>query len=133
VTRAVFEDTGPLYTAVDPDDQFHFRSHDELNQFQRDGTTILIPTSIVLECYTLVLRRLDIAVAHEWIDDLRQGPALVAPLVSDIQEAAILIQRFPDQPITLVDATLAVLARRGEAPVWTYDHHFDVMQIPVWR
>ncbi len=32
----------------------------------------------------------------------------------------------------LVDATLAVLSDRLELPVWTYDFHFDVMQIDMW-
>jgi predicted nucleic acid-binding protein len=40
---------------------------------------------------------------------------------------------FKDQPITLFDATVAVLAQRTGLPVWTYDHHFDVMRVPVWR
>jgi predicted nucleic acid-binding protein len=33
----------------------------------------------------------------------------------------------------MFDAVTAVLARRLELPVWTYDHHFDVMRIAVWR
>ncbi len=35
--------------------------------------------------------------------------------------------------ITLVDATVAALALRLGLEVWTYDHHFDVMRVPVWR
>lgn len=41
--------------------------------------------------------------------------------------------RFPDQRITLCDAVTAVLSKRLILPVWTYDYHFDVMQVPVWR
>jgi predicted nucleic acid-binding protein len=33
----------------------------------------------------------------------------------------------------LFDATVAVLAQRTGSQVWTYDHHFDVMRVPVWR
>jgi predicted nucleic acid-binding protein len=38
-----------------------------------------------------------------------------------------------DQGITLVDATVAALAVRMNVEVWTYDHHFDAMEVRVWR
>jgi hypothetical protein len=38
-----------------------------------------------------------------------------------------------DQPITLFDAAVATLAARLQIEVWTYDHHFDVMNASVWR
>jgi predicted nucleic acid-binding protein len=40
---------------------------------------------------------------------------------------------FPTKSITLFDATLAIVASRLRLPVWTYDHHFDVMGTSVWR
>ena len=43
------------------------------------------------------------------------------------------VRGLPDQPITLIDATLAAVAARMRVSVWTYDHHFDAMGIPVWR
>jgi predicted nucleic acid-binding protein len=43
------------------------------------------------------------------------------------------VGRYRDQPISLFDAVLAVLARDADVPVWTYDHHFDLMKIAVWR
>ena len=49
------------------------------------------------------------------------------------RDATTLVGRFPDQSITLFDATLAILASRLQMPVWTYDHHFDAMQASVWR
>jgi predicted nucleic acid-binding protein len=33
----------------------------------------------------------------------------------------------------LVDAVIAEVADRLDAPVWTFDHHFDVMGANVWR
>jgi predicted nucleic acid-binding protein len=43
------------------------------------------------------------------------------------------VSRYPDQKITLVDAIVAVLSEKMNLPVWSYDYHFDVMGIPVWR
>ena len=43
------------------------------------------------------------------------------------------ITHYPDQPITLFDALLAVMSERFDLPVWTFDHHFDVMRVAVWR
>jgi predicted nucleic acid-binding protein len=43
------------------------------------------------------------------------------------------IQRYSDQPITLADGVLAVLSQRLSLPVWTFDHHFDVMRANRWR
>ena len=40
---------------------------------------------------------------------------------------------FLDQPITLFDATVAVLGARLQVEIWTYDHHFDLMRAAVWR
>lgn len=51
----------------------------------------------------------------------------------DYFRAAQTVRSFEDQPLTLVDAVLAQLSMRLSAPVWTYDHHFDVMGVTVWR
>lgn len=58
---------------------------------------------------------------------------LLNPTSNDYQEALELIARFPDQSITLFDGVTAILARNMNLPVWTYDYHFDVMGIQVWR
>jgi hypothetical protein len=31
------------------------------------------------------------------------------------------------------DAVIAEISGRLEAPVWTFDHHFDVIGVKVWR
>jgi predicted nucleic acid-binding protein len=45
----------------------------------------------------------------------------------------VTVRTLSDQNLTLVDATLAALASRLKIEVWTYDHHFDLMRVPVWR
>ena len=48
-------------------------------------------------------------------------------------EAAERIGAFEDQPITLFESVVALLAGRLDIPVWTYDHHFELMRVEVWR
>jgi predicted nucleic acid-binding protein len=47
--------------------------------------------------------------------------------------ACAVVRALPDQDISLVDATVATLGTRLKVEIWTYDHHFDVMRVPVWR
>lgn len=58
---------------------------------------------------------------------------LVNPTPEDYRQAAARIGALAGQCITLFDATVAVLATRLNLEVWTYDHHFDVMRVAVWR
>jgi predicted nucleic acid-binding protein len=59
--------------------------------------------------------------------------ALVNPEAEDYRQAIVRLKGLTDQKITLFDALVAVLASRMGLQVWTYDHHFDVMRVPVWR
>jgi predicted nucleic acid-binding protein len=131
--RAVLADTGPLYAAADPDDAHHQRSHRELKRIARDKREVIVAYPTLAEAYTLVLYRLGKEAALSWLDDVRSGVALINPTPEDYQEAMKKVLAFPDQPITLFDATLAVLCSRLGAEVWTYDHHFDLMRAAVWR
>jgi len=131
--RAVLADTGPLYAAVDPDDQYHERAQDQLKALQEGSLSVVLSYPTLLEAYTLILYRLGHRTASGWLDDVRTGAALVNPTPQDYRDATALVSRFPDQSISLFDATLATLASRLGLPVWTYDHHFDAMKITVWR
>ena len=86
----------------------------------------------LLEAYTLVWFRLGETAALRWLEDMA-GAALVNPSAEDYRHAVVRVQSLQDQPITLFDALVATLARRLGLEVWTYDHHFDVMRVAVWR
>jgi predicted nucleic acid-binding protein len=131
--QAVIADTGPLYAAVDPDDQYHRRAQRELKRLVRDRHELVIAYPTLLESYTLLLYRLGRAIAETWLDEVLTGAAFVNPTPEDYRDAARKVQAFTDQEITLFDAAVAVLASRLGLKVWTYDHHFDVMRAAVWR
>ena len=132
MTRAVLADTGPLYAANDERDEHHHRAVRDLKGFARDRRDVLIAYPILLEAYSLLLFRLSRKAACDWLNEVA-GSSFVSPTAQDYARAGDTVQGLADQPITLVDATLAAMARRLGLEVWTYDHHFDAMRAPVWR
>jgi predicted nucleic acid-binding protein len=130
--RGVLADTGPLYAAVDPRDAFHKQAVEELGKLAREKRNVLVPYPILLEAHNLVLRRLGKTIAADWLTDMAAA-ALINPTPDDYRQATARVEALSDQPITLFDATVAVLAARMRLAVWTYDHHFDLMRVPVWR
>lgn len=130
--RAVLADTGPLYAATDPDDAHHKRARQELQRLTRDRYEVVVAYPTLLEAYTLVLFRLGRTAAVRWLGDM-SGASLINPNPEDYRQAAAKINTLADQPITLFDATVAALATRLKLEVWTYDHHFDLMRVGVWR
>lgn len=125
-------DTGPLYAAADPDDAHHKRSRRELRRLADEDHEIMVAYPTLLEAYTLVLFRLGEAAASRWLEDMGNA-ALINPSVEDYRHAVLRVQSLKDQSVTLFDALVATLAGRLGLQVWTYDHHFDVMRVAVWR
>jgi predicted nucleic acid-binding protein len=130
--RAVLADTGPLYAAVDPHDARHKQALTELNKLAGERREVVLVYPTLLEAYTMVLHRLGKSVVSTWLNDIAEA-ALVNPTNDDYRDAFARVRALADQNITLFDATLATMAIRMGLEVWTYDHHFDAMRIPVWR
>jgi predicted nucleic acid-binding protein len=131
--RAILADTGALYALADSSDRYHQQSQAELDVINRDNLAIIVPYPVYVETHKLILYRQGCANALVFAKRLLTEANLLNPTSEDYQDAVQLIEQFPDQKITLVDAVLAVLALNAGVPVWTYDYHFDVMQIQVWR
>jgi predicted nucleic acid-binding protein len=132
MTRAVLADTGPLYAVVDPEDEHHARALEELQQLASDRREVVVLYSTLLEAYSLILFRLGRDVASGWLMEMTEA-ALVNATPEDYRQACGRIRVLADQPITLFDAVTGVIATRLGLAVWTYDPHFDVMRIPIWR
>lgn len=130
--RAVLADTGPLYAANDEGDAHHQRALRELKELAGDRREVLIPYPILLEAYSLLLFKLGRSGASGWLAEVADA-SFVNPTPEDYGRGLATVRALADQSITLVDATLAALATRLALDVWTYDHHFDVMRVPVWR
>ncbi len=131
--RAILADTGPLFAAIDRHDGHHKRALSELKRIARESWQVIVAYPILLEAYSLALYRLGREPAATFLEELLDNGTVINPSAEDYLAAVTKLAAFPDQSITLVDATLAVLARRLDIEVWTYDHDFDVMRASVWR
>jgi predicted nucleic acid-binding protein len=132
MSYGVLADAGPLYAALDPHDAHHRRATEELEKLVSAKRNILITFSTLLETYSLVLFSLGTKVASGWLIEMADA-ALVNPTSEDYRLALVRLRSLPDQRITLFDAVTASVATRLGVEVWTYDHHFDVMRVQVWR
>jgi predicted nucleic acid-binding protein len=130
--RAVLADSGPLYAVADEGDGHHQRALRQWQELDRLGLSVLVSYPVLLEAHRLVLQRLGTTAALEWLVEALDAP-LMNPTPEDYTQALAIMRSLPDQPVSLVNATVAPLSRRLKLEVWTYDHHFDVMRVPVWR
>lgn len=133
MSGAVLADTGPLYALADPSDQFHDRARRELETIVSRNSSVLIVFPVLCEAHTLVLRRLGGRYAAGWLSEILSGSLPVNPDTNDYLDATVTLRKYSDHPITLVDALLARMTRRLEAPVWTFDRHFVTMRTIVWK
>ncbi len=133
MSGVVLADTGPLYALADPSDQFHDRAHRELGTIVSRNNSVLVVFPVLCEAHTLVLRRLGGRYAASWLGEMLAGALPVNPDTNDYLDATVGLRKYSDHPITLVDALLARLTRRLEAPVWTFDRHFVTMRTSVWK
>jgi predicted nucleic acid-binding protein len=132
MTRAVLADSGPLFAIADETDSLHERAVGDFELLARDRWEVLVPYPILLETYTLALFKLGQKSASDWLSQILPA-VFISPTPEDYRQAAALVLAMSDQSVTLVDATIAALAGRLGLQVWTYDYHFDVMRVSVWR
>lgn len=131
--RFVLADTGPLYARAMKRDAEHERAVRELGDLEAAGYRVLVAHPILLETHKLLLRRNPPPYAHAYTLALTERFHTLNPQSEDYRAGLDVIGRFSDQSLSLFDATLGVLATRLELPVWTFDHHFDVLGTLVWR
>ena len=131
--RAIIADTGPLYAAIDIDDQYHQRSKTQIQRINAENLTILVPFPVYLETYNLLLYRLGTEQAIKFARDCIESVYFLNPSQEQYIAAAEKAACFADQKITLCDAITAILSEEMKLQIWTYDYHFDVMKVQVWR
>lgn len=119
-------DTGPLYAAVDADDDDHQRCVDAL---QLPGVRLFVPAMVVAEATYLVGTRLGARIEARFLASL-SSLDVEAPSAADWPRIAELVERYADFPLGGTDASVIALAERLSADVIiTLDRrHFDAVQ-----
>jgi predicted nucleic acid-binding protein len=133
VRKAVLADTSPLYSALDPSDDDHDRAREDIERLNAEGIGIMLSYTTLCGCYSVILYKLGIGAAHGWLREVRDHASLINLTPADFEEAADLVATYQDQALSMFDGVTASLSRRLGLPVWTYDHHFDVVRVEVWR
>lgn len=129
----VLVDAGPLYALVDPKDGQHARAVEELQRLTSTWPEFVTTTATLMETHALILKRLGPEFALSWLAEVQDRIGLLEFKTADLYAAMKRVQAYPDQKISLFDAGLAELSARLRVPVWTFDFHFDVMGVEVWR
>jgi predicted nucleic acid-binding protein len=129
----VLADTGPLFAAIDPSDQHHDRSTRELRALARGGWQVAVAHTTLIETHRVILHNLGVRHARAWIADAAASLAPITPLASDFSRAIEVVSRFRDQEFTLFDTLVYVIAQQLDVPIWTYDHHFDILRANRWQ
>jgi len=101
-------DTGPLYAAVDADDQDHRTS---VAAMESPGIRLIIPALVVAEATYLIGRRLGAAVEATFLHTL-QAFEIEAPTPEEWPRMAELVRQYGDFPLGGTDASVVVLAER---------------------
>lgn len=129
----ILADTGPLYALATPSDQYHERAYTEVGKLRQSSLSVITLYPILFETYSLLLRRLTPARAHQWLEKTLQEVGVLSPSGRDYQDAVQRVAVYSDQTLSLYDGLLAVMSERLELPIWTFDTDFDTMQADVWR
>jgi predicted nucleic acid-binding protein len=119
-------DTGPLYAAIDLDDDDHEACAAAL---QRPGLRLVIPVLVVAEVAYLAATRLGPQVEATFVEALADLD-LDAPPPQEWTRIAELIRQYANFPLGATDASIVALAERLDTPhVITLDRrHFHAIR-----
>lgn len=101
-------DAGPLYAAVDADDNDHSRC---IAAMSRPGLRLVIPALVVAEVCYLVGSRLGPQIEARFLRSLR-GMRVEAPRGEDFDRIGQLVEDYADFPLGGADASVIALAER---------------------
>ncbi len=119
-------DTGPLYAAVDANDQDHARC---VEAMQTAGLRLIIPSLVVAEATYLIGSRMGPDVESSFLASLGRCE-VESPLPDEWSRIAELVKKYGDFPLGGTDACVVALAERfATDKIVTLDHrHFAAVK-----
>lgn len=106
-------DTGPLYAAVDANDQDHERCAAALVS---PGIQLVVPALVVAEATYLIGTRMGAAVEAQFLRGLGDLEVM-APELEDWPRIAELVEKYANIPLDGTDASVVVAAERLDTPL----------------
>jgi predicted nucleic acid-binding protein len=125
---ALICDTGPLYAAIDRNDDAHEAC---ARLIEEADERIVVPAPVVVELDWLIGSRLSPDALDAFLEEIERGGVHVEELKpEDYARARVLCRRYQSLPLGFVDAAvIAVVERLGERKVATLDlKHFRVVR-----
>ena len=124
--KAIFVDTGALFTAANAKDKDHQKAKDFLTKLAEEKVILLVTNFIIAEIYTLMLRKIGRDEAIEYVEKLRNTAEIERVSEEDENKAWQIILRYQDKDFSYVDATsFAVMKRLGIRDAFSFDEHFE--------
>lgn len=122
----IFVDTSAFYALADESDRNHRQAKAAYSKLIPER--LVTTDHVLVECWFLIGSHLGRDAAIRFWDALRSGiVSLLEVTRPDLDRAHAIIEQFPDQTFSLVDATsFAVMEREGVERAFTFDAHFRV-------
>ena len=115
-------DTGPFIAIFSRTDSEHENCLRGYQQIVAEGYELYTPFPIFCEIHKLLLQRLGDRIARTQLIVLEEAVSIVPFDLADIQEAIELVNFTPQWKGTLQDASIVILTRALNCPVWTLDY-----------
>lgn len=122
-----------MFALVDPSGQYYERAQREREDLAKGGWAIALASITLLETHRLIVQNLGVRRARTWLTEAARSFETVVPVADDYNAAVAVALRYADQDLTLFDTLLYVLSQQLSAPIWTYDHHFDILRAARWQ
>jgi len=122
----IFVDTSAFYALADESDRNHRQAKAAYGELTRER--LVTKDHVLVECWFLIGSHLGRDAAIRFWAALRSGiVSLVEVTRPDLDRAYAIIGQFPDQTLSLVDATsFAVMEREEIETAFAFDAHFRV-------
>jgi predicted nucleic acid-binding protein len=125
-----YVDTSALIAFLDSSDVYHSL----FKQLFADPPSLITTPLVVAECHGWFLRRYGINRANDFLILLEQLPNLAIHSVGVNEQAGaiVILRRFKDQKLTLVDAVgLHLMQRKKTSICWSTDFHMALTGVPL--
>ncbi|MEY2834207.1 MAG: hypothetical protein RLZZ574_3467 [Cyanobacteriota bacterium] len=126
MARGLIADTSGIIALLDRDDQHHQAAVEAIK-----GQKIYVSVTVLPEVDYLATKYLGERVARTFLEDINRDDFCLLPFeLVDLKKAILIMARYQDLPLGLVDASLLVLAERYSInQILTLDRrHFNLIQ-----